>query len=313
VPGIAVEAFESLTGCRIVIHDRLGYLQPFVRPESHRHTNQFCEAVKSSGYDPVCTNTDWLALHGEIGGEPEGLVKICPAGLVECVVPVPLGDQLSAVLFAGVRRPGRDLVADRASPRLPAGSIQWPIGVARPSPIGQSEAQHVLECLRQLAARLGAWQLEYGQVVAASGGPHYGTHTDPVARSVHIRDFLRSHFTEKVTLRDLAEHLALSPGRAAHVVREVCGRPFGELLTRLRLSTAIVLLRQSSLPVAEVALLSGFGDVSHFSRTFKSRTGITPGRYRKAHQWRERRLSDAAARSYTDRAIDTVWSLSRGL
>jgi AraC-like DNA-binding protein len=301
VPGIAVEAFESLTGHRIVIHDRLGYLQPFIRPENSRHTNAFCEAVKSSGFDPLCTETDWLTLHGEIGGEPEGIVKICPAGLAECVVPIILGDQLGAVLFAGVRRPGRDLVADRTSPRLPVGSIQWPIGVARPSPIGQSEAQHVLECLRQLAARLSAWWLAYGQAATAAPNPAYGAHMDPAARSVRIRHFLRWRYTEKVTLKDLAEHLALSPGRTAHVVREVCGRPFGELLTRLRLSTAIVLLRQSSLPIAEIALLSGFGDLSHFSRTFKSRTGTTPHRYRKAHQWRERTLSDEAARSYTDR------------
>jgi AraC-like DNA-binding protein len=301
VPGIAVEAFESLAGHRIVIHDLLGYLQPFTRPEKHRHTNAFCEAVKNSGYERLCTETDWLTLHGEIGGEPEGIVKICPAGLVECVVPILLGDQLGAVLFAGVRRPGRDLVADRTSPSLPAGCVQWPAGIAPPSPIGQSEAQHVLEGLRQLAARLRVWWLECGEAATASGSPRYGAHVDPAARSVRIRDFLRSRHTEKVTLKDLAEHLGLSPGRTAHVVREVCGRPFSELLTRLRLSTAIVLLRQSSLPIAEVALLSGFGDVSHFSHTFKSRTGTTPHRYRKAHQWRERTLSDEAARSYTDR------------
>jgi len=299
IPAVAIEAFESLTGLQIAIHDLHGYLHPLVRPETFFHTNPFCEAVKDSGYDPVCSDTDWLALHNDIRAEPEGRIKVCPAGLVECVVPLFFDNRLSAVLFAGVRRVGPDLVERCRTPMLSAESIQWPAGVPLPPPVGENEAQHALESLRQLSARLRLWWHEFGRTLAAPAETSYGTPTDEVARAVQIRNFIRQYHTQRITLQDLAEDLSLSPGRTGHVVREVCGRSFGDLLKRTRLSTAIALLRQSALPVMEVAILSGFGDVSHFTRTFKAATGTTPHRYRKVYQHGHGLLlSDEAARAY---------------
>jgi len=59
-----------------------------------------------------------------------------------------------------------------------------------------------------------------------------------------------------------------------------CGMNFARLLAEARLGTAAWLLRHSGLPVVEVALASGFGDVSHFHACFRKRFGATPRRYR---------------------------------
>ena len=310
VPAVAIEAFEAASGLRVTVHDAAGHLLPLLRPEQSLHMNPFCEAVKDSGYDPVCSDVDWLDLHPEIVDEPEGRIKVCPAGLVECVVPLLFGGKLAAVLFAGVRRPADDLTERCRTPMVPASSIRWPSEVA--TPIGEKEAQLWLECLRQLAARLRVWWAETGGRISASPGQHYiGTPTDALARYVQIRNFVRSFHAQPVTLQDLAAELHLSPSRAAHVVRQTCGMTFVQMLTSARVTTAIALLRRSALPVMEIAMLSGFGDVSHFHRTFRARTGTTPQGYRTVYQHEHKPvLSDEAARRYVDRIpSDGNWQL----
>jgi AraC family transcriptional regulator, exoenzyme S synthesis regulatory protein ExsA len=66
--------------------------------------------------------------------------------------------------------------------------------------------------------------------------------------------------------RDFQSHFAEAPGK---------------WLLRQRLDYSAALLRNSKLNVTEVALDSGFEDVSHFSRVFKERFAASPVAYRK--------------------------------
>jgi AraC-like DNA-binding protein len=68
--------------------------------------------------------------------------------------------------------------------------------------------------------------------------------------------------------------------RCCHVVRHLFGTTFVQLVTDKRLRTAVTLLRNTDLPVLEVAHRSGFADVSTFHRVFRRRFGITPRTYR---------------------------------
>jgi AraC-like DNA-binding protein len=282
VPMTAVEAFEALTGLRLTVHDLRGSISAFLRPDRLLHTNSFCQAVKDSGYDPLCTDFDEIELHPAIGEEPAGLVKVCPAGLVEMVVPVVLEAKLAWVLFAGVRAAGDDLTAAKPSHQLPPGSIRWPAGKSLPPPIGEAEAMLCLEGLRQLAARLELWWQELGRPLERGEALGWRSTGDVVARRFVIRRFIAHRHQQRVGLRDLAAELGLSYSRTAHVVKETCASSFTELLTEARIRTAAGLLRHSGFSVLQVSLESGFADVSHFSRTFKARTSFTPRAYRDA-------------------------------
>jgi transcriptional regulator GlxA family with amidase domain len=55
-----------------------------------------------------------------------------------------------------------------------------------------------------------------------------------------------------------------------------------QYLRRLRMQTACQLLVSSSLALAQVADRCGFADQSHFTRDFRSLTGVTPRAYRLA-------------------------------
>ncbi len=82
------------------------------------------------------------------------------------------------------------------------------------------------------------------------------------------------------TVRSLAEGVALSPSRFAHLFTEQLGRSPMRALRDARLLHAARLLEATDLPVERVAAASGFTSPFHFNRVFRERYGMPPGAYR---------------------------------
>jgi len=99
-----------------------------------------------------------------------------------------------------------------------------------------------------------------------------------------ITAFLDGHLAEDPALADLAGHLALSPERSRHLVRELTGLSFRGLKERHRLDLAQRLLAHGWQPVQEVARRCGCADPAWFGRWFRRRTGEAPGRWRALHR-----------------------------
>jgi transcriptional regulator GlxA family with amidase domain len=107
-----------------------------------------------------------------------------------------------------------------------------------------------------------------------------GRRQHPVSRKEAILNFVELHAASSVTLQGLAAALHLSPSRTSHLVRELTGRSFKELVVAERLRRAQGLLRSTDLTVAEVGRLVGVPNVCHFSRLFRAKMGVPPGSYR---------------------------------
>lgn len=78
----------------------------------------------------------------------------------------------------------------------------------------------------------------------------------------------------------LAERSHLSVSRFHHMFREKTGKPPGQYIRDLRLARARQLLIANDLPVKNVAQLTGYDDVFHFSRIFKKYCGTSPAIFR---------------------------------
>lgn len=110
----------------------------------------------------------------------------------------------------------------------------------------------------------------------ASAMPSVGREPVGVCRA---RDYIASHFSEDISLNDLAGVSGLS---RAHLIRAFRRHFFitpHAYQTDLRVRHARRLLRAGDMPL-DVALACGFADQAHLTRHFKARTGVTPARFR---------------------------------
>lgn len=78
------------------------------------------------------------------------------------------------------------------------------------------------------------------------------------------------------TAPELARPLGLHPSWLAQAYRHASGEGLRETVQRLRVERATSMLRDSELPLAEIAADAGFCDQSHMNRIFRRLLGRTP-------------------------------------
>ncbi|GAA5526609.1 AraC family transcriptional regulator [Herpetosiphon gulosus] len=95
-----------------------------------------------------------------------------------------------------------------------------------------------------------------------------------------IREYLAVHYADSISLEQLAQLVNLSPFHTLRMFRQATGLPPHGYLVQLRINQAKQLLH-TQLPLAEVAVQTGFSDQSHLNRHFKRVLGVTPLQYRR--------------------------------
>jgi AraC-like DNA-binding protein len=93
-----------------------------------------------------------------------------------------------------------------------------------------------------------------------------------------VREYLRDHYAENVSLSQLTSLTNLSPFYLLRVFRNRAGFPPHEYQTQVRIAHARRLIR-SGTPVSQAAIETGFFDQSHLTRNFKRIVGVTPRQY----------------------------------
>ncbi len=94
---------------------------------------------------------------------------------------------------------------------------------------------------------------------------------------------IHERYQESISIDTLAQIANLSRSAFIRKFQQICGMPPHKYLTKLRIETATHYLESTELPLLEIAEISGFYDIAHFSRIFKAETGISPTKYRKNH------------------------------
>ena len=91
-----------------------------------------------------------------------------------------------------------------------------------------------------------------------------------------ICDYIESHLDEKISLDALSSMAGLSAYHFSRAFRQSLGAPPHGYLLQRRLERVKQMIRDSKLPLSEIALATGFSDQSHLARHFRRLTGITP-------------------------------------
>jgi AraC-like DNA-binding protein len=97
-----------------------------------------------------------------------------------------------------------------------------------------------------------------------------------------VAEIMEENFRFNLSLEEYARLCHRSLSSFKRDFRATFQEAPGKWLLRKRLDYSAALLRTATMNVTEIALDSGFEDVSHFSRVFKERFAVSPLSYRQA-------------------------------
>lgn len=95
-----------------------------------------------------------------------------------------------------------------------------------------------------------------------------------------IRNYVDENFSYELTLASLADMFHLNETYLSGLFKQSVGVTFSDYVTRLRLSRAVVLLKESELKLTDIATLVGYSSSSYFSTAFKKFYAKGPKEYR---------------------------------
>lgn len=118
-------------------------------------------------------------------------------------------------------------------------------------------------------------------LIAASRRDKRGAERNPPLWLGRLKEFLHANFAEPPGLNELAKAVDVHPTHLARVFRQFERCTVGDYIRDVRIDYARRRLIGSNDPLAEIALAAGFADQTHFTRSFKRVTGMTPTEFRR--------------------------------
>lgn len=95
-----------------------------------------------------------------------------------------------------------------------------------------------------------------------------------------ITSFLRLHAERDVPLDQLAQHFGVSRRHMTRLFRDATGLSIGQFQQMARLENAVRLLRQTDLPIGEIAYRIGFESSAALTRAMRRDLGRPPSEFR---------------------------------
>ena len=116
------------------------------------------------------------------------------------------------------------------------------------------------------------------------GVTHQKSDNTPIVKNAKLRDavlYIESRFDESITLPDIAKAAGMNHTTLTALMKEELGLTAIEYLMKYRITVAEKQLEFTSVPIKDIANMTGFKTVPHFSRVFKAQTDATPAEFRK--------------------------------
>lgn len=93
--------------------------------------------------------------------------------------------------------------------------------------------------------------------------------------------YIREEAFHKIQVEDVARHAGVGRRSLERKFSKLVGKSIDQSIRQTRLERARILLRDSKLPLNEIAERCGFSSTDYFSKVFKAQTGHTPAAFRR--------------------------------
>lgn len=116
------------------------------------------------------------------------------------------------------------------------------------------------------------------------GVTHQKSDNIPIIKNAKLRDavlYIEGHYGDNIILSDISANAGINHTTLTALMKEELGCTAIEYLMKYRVTVAEKQLEFTSVPIKDIANMTGFKTVQHFSRVFKAHTGATPAEFRK--------------------------------
>ncbi|CAN7267542.1 helix-turn-helix transcriptional regulator [Paenibacillus sp. LjRoot56] len=224
-----------------------------LRPDRYHFATQVCSEI---------THTYWLHFH--VGGAWE---LINPAAVAPVSLEDPAPEEAAVEAFA----------VEPFTMRIPQfTTLQHP-----------EKMYEIFDQLLQLQPRAHVSSVRFAQQqlfqeilyqLAASGETDHASASRACAEKA--ASYLRQHFRESVSAKQLGDELNFHPVYIARCMQKEYGCSPITYLLKLRVGHAKLLLLQTELPIAHIAQEVGFEQAAYFAASFTKLEGMSPRSYR---------------------------------
>lgn len=248
----------TISGCFYIGEDdarfEVGSGQAVIlRPDRYHFATQVCSEI---------THTYWLHFH--VGGAWE---LINPAAVAPVSLEDPAPEEAAVEAFA----------VEPFTMRIPQfTTLQHP-----------EKMYEIFDQLLQLQPRAHVSSVRFAQhqlfqeilyQLAASGETDHASASRACAEKA--ASYLRQHFRESVSAKQLGDELNFHPVYIARCMQKEYGCSPITYLLKLRVGHAKLLLLQTELPIAHIAQEVGFEQAAYFAASFTKLEGMSPRSYR---------------------------------
>jgi AraC-like DNA-binding protein len=238
----------------------------------------FCSKLREIVGHEHCLACDrkHLAIVGE---KRQSLRYHCWAGLREFIIPIILDGEIVTFIQCGQVLDAPPLEADWLAIRqslnalgftdLPSDELFFSLRII--SPQHQEDLMSLLEF--------------FGNYIAFARHQILIAETPQQSRMVERAiSFIKNHFTEPISLDDVAQSTSTSPRNLMRIFKAVTGKTVLEFIHEQRISRACELLKAGEMTCTQVAYECGFGSVQQFDQVFQRLRQYTPQVWQRRYQ-----------------------------
>ncbi|MEX2092520.1 MAG: DNA-binding transcriptional regulator [Pirellulales bacterium] len=259
------------------------YVGIWDRGWSERRESAFCSAIRTAGFEPSVYPTPrsskdrgWESEQALLAQWIRELPK--PVGIMACNDDRGRG-VLEACRSADVRVPEDVAVIGVDDDELFCELSDPPLSsVALNAEHGGYRAAHLLDQL--MRKRINTQQrliVEPTQVVSRRSTEINAIDDRAVGMAI---DFIHRNRARNFTVSDVAADVGVSRRNLEVKFRRTTGKTILSEIQRIRLDHAKRMLRDTDLPIPQIAESSGYNSASYLTQVFRKEVGITPAKYR---------------------------------
>lgn len=257
-----IRCIEEQFQVTITLHDLMGIFADLDYQEISRkfgHHHPFCDYERAA-CDARCVNDCQIRCNEMAEKKGAPFLFDCWKGGRELVVPLLQNGIHVATIFVGVFKGEKEGLSAKFK--------------ALQNKLPTLEDPHKLATILYFLAQGILFEVTEAHEFAISHGD----------RKNLIRRYICHHAHQPLCLADLAKRLSLSPSHTSHLVSQLFGASFQQLLLQERIRRAQGLLRTTKHSLETIAERTGFMSTFYFSRQFKRIVGMPPGKYRAQNQ-----------------------------